>query len=571
MKKCILFILSFCFIFLMSISANANIMPIWTRTESSIKTIKDSEPFNIISGCPEEQLTNTDFYNYADVNSSVVGIQKGGYYWEGKIVAEGNSDIYADVYTEFQAESSYVLSAMVKLDGNIIYQTETTGSDDPHDIVNMEIDLNEYFGTENLLFSYSADQAFNEIEGSVFTNNDLPRYDSYDMGLGCMIGTIYQKNKIYEGKDLYFITNVVSPLTEEEILDSIVVTDPTEGTISEKARIVDSNYILEDGKINVGTYQMKIVASDKAGNISVQNAYVTVADVIPPVIEASDVETEYTKKITDLKTLFTATDNSGYCELVIIENNYTANSGKKGSYTVTAKATDGIGNSTTKTITITVIDKVGPTITVSTAYATTTNPLNDKNDLMRWIKCIDYIDGSNTNVEINDNDSYFSNKGTPGTYEFSLVGTDQTGNKGYARLTLIVTDDDYPAIYADSYTITVDKGASLTEEDIANMLIQSGQIDSLDNLIITSAYFDTPDVVGDYDLIVSTPNGIFKDVISVKDNSNQNNEANIIDTIDYSIPVKKEENDLTYIYVIVAVVGLLIISSCGIIIYKRKH
>ena len=571
MKKCILFILSFCLIFLMSISANANIMPIWTRTESSIKTIKDSEPFNIISGCPEEQLTNTDFYYYADVNSSVVGIQKGGYYWEGKIVAEGNSDIYADVYTEFQAESSYVLSAMVKLDGNSIYQTETTGSDDPHDIVNMEIDLNEYFGTENLLFSYSADQAFNEIEGSVFTNNDLPRYDSYDMGLGCMIGTIYQKNKIYEGKDLYFITNVVSPLTEEEILDSIVVTDPTEGTISEKARIVDSNYILEDGKINVGTYQMKIVASDKAGNISVQNAYVTVADVIPPVIEASDVETEYTKKITDLKALFTATDNSGYCELEIIENNYTANSGKKGSYTVTAKATDGIGNSTTKTITITVIDKVGPTITVSTAYATTTNPLNDKTDLMRWIKCIDYIDGSDTNVEINDNDSYFSNKGTPGTYEFSLVGTDQTGNKGYAKLTLIVTDDDYPSIYADSYTITVDKGASLTEEDIANMLIQSGQIDSLDNLMITSAYFDTPDVVGDYDLIVSTPNGIFKDVISVKDNSNQNNEANIIDTIDYSIPVKKEEKDLTYIYVIAAIVGLLIISSCGIIIYKRKH
>ena len=571
MKKCILFILSFSFIFLMSISANANIMPTWTRTESSIKAIKDADVFNIISGCPEEQLTNTDFYYYADVNSSVVGIQKGGYYWEGKIIAEGNSDIYADVYTEFQAESCYVLSAMVKLDGNIIYQTETTGSDDPHDIVNMEIDLNEYFGTEDLLFSYSADQAFNEIEGSVFTNTDLPRYDSIDMALGCMIGTVYQKNKIYEGKDLYFITNVVSPLTEEEILDSIVVTDPTEGTISEKARIVDSNYILEDGKINVGTYQMKIVASDNAGNISVQNAYVTVADVIPPVIEASDVETEYTKKITDLKSLFTATDNSGYCELEIIENNYTANSGKKGSYTVTAKATDGIGNSTTKTITITVIDKVGPTITVSPAYATTTNPLNEKNDLMKWIKCIDYIDGTNTNVEINDNDSYFSNKGTPGTYEFSLVGTDQTGNKGYAKLTLIVTDDDYPSIYADSYTITVDKGALLTEEDIANMLIQSGQIDSLDNLMITSAYFDTPDVVGDYDLIVSTPNGIFKDVISVKDNSNQNNEGNIIDTIDYSIPVKKEEKDLTYIYVIVAIVGLLIISSCGIIIYKRKH
>ena len=89
--------------------------------------------------------------------------------------------------------------------------------------------------------------------------------------------------------------------------------------------------------------------------------------------------------------------------------------------------------------------------------------------------------------------------------------------------------------------------------------------------MIQSDYFLNYNKPGDYELIVSTPEGVFKNVISVKEKSNDNKNNNVIDTIDYSIPTnKKDEDNNKYIYIGIALVGLIIIIS-GAYIYKRKH
>ena len=152
MKKCILFILSFCFIFLISIKANANIIPEFTKNKAGLFFIDESREFNIIAGCPDDYMTNSPFYSYADYLMWSMEIESGGYYWTGEIRAKGNSSIKASYYAEFKIGSSSEIYATVKLDGDVIYHMQTTGSDDPVSDINKEIDLNEYFSTEGLTF-----------------------------------------------------------------------------------------------------------------------------------------------------------------------------------------------------------------------------------------------------------------------------------------------------------------------------------------------------------------------------------------------------------------------------------
>ena len=235
------------------------------------------------------------------------------------------------------------------------------------------------------------------------------------------------------------------------------------------------------------------------------------------------------------------------------------------------KAVDKGENEAFKTISINVVDEVAPVLVTKEAYATTTQPILTKDDLYQYVSCVDEFDKENTIISIEDTNSYFSNQSKKGDYIFNVTGSDQTGNKSYGTIKLSVTDDDFPLIIADTYTITLNQGEKLTKDDIANILLKSGQIKSLDNLMIQSDYFDNYDKPGDYELIVSTKEGVYKNVISVKPKNNDNKNNNTIDTIDYSIPTKtKEDDNNKYIYIGIAVVGIIIIIS-GAYIYKRKH
>lgn len=576
MKKCILLIVGFCLFLLLSIDSNANVMPEWNDKMTSIIPVSEETSFNLISGCPEELFVNTDFYSYGDKILNEVKMKKGGFYWNGRIASTTDINIKADLYVEFKGENYAFLSALVKLDGDVIFNTETTLCDDPHNKICKEIDLNEYFHTNDLLFEYRCTSHMYELDDNEYENLDVnPQYDSYELGFGCLVGTIIKENTVYNNEDLYFITDVASPISKEDLINSIVVTDQTDGTISENIRIDKNEYILNEGKIAAGTYSMRLYASDSAGNISYQNAKVLVADTKAPVIEAEDIEREYCNQLKDLKSLFTVSDNSGEYTLEIIEDNYTANYNKLDKYTVTAKATDPSGHSSTKTVTITVIDKIPPAITTKEGHATSTSPITTEEGLNQFVRCWDYIDHLETTITYEDLDSYFENPTKIGTYHFNVIGYDKSGNKGYGSLKLIITDDDYPAIYAEKYTITVNKGETLSEDDIANLLLQAGQINSLGNLSMTSAYFDTPNVEGDYDLIVSSTEGVYTDVISVVSNSENKDKTEednkVIDTIDYSIPKVDEKKDYSTYYIIAIVVGILALISFGFVIYKRKH
>ncbi len=572
MKKNIFFIILLFFIPMIFINANATILDDWNYNNKNIYQIFDMSVFNYIAGCPEDKLINTNFYYYADECSITYGIEKGGQYWHGTIEAVNDPTICEDIYIEYQGMNSVFFSALVKFGDEIIYYTETTLSDDPHNIICKEIDLNEYFNTKNLIFTAYIDKHIYELEDTVFKNNVTScLYDGSDFGLSCLIGTIINENKIYEGHDLYFVTNVVSPLKEKDILDSLIIYDYTEGDISSNAIIVSSNYKLEEDKIDIGKYKLKIMVKDNSGNITFQDAYVLVTDINPPEIISNDVLTPYYKEIKNLIDLFEIKDDSSDFDYEIILDEYTLNKNKPGEYIVSLKATDKALNSTIKSIKITVYDDVAPYFILKDAIASSTHPINDINELLEYVSAKDVIDGKDLIIDIEDTDLYFNNPTKVGFYNFKITAKDKSNNIASSTLKLEIYDDDYPEIYAPKYTISVGKDQELTKEDISLILLQSGRIESLDDLILTSSYFETPNITGDYDLIISTKNGIYKDTINVKDNDLENElDENISNQIDYSIPLK-EENNNSYIYIIISGISIIIIISLGIVFYRRKH
>ena len=174
----------------------------------------------------------------------------------------------------------------------------------------------------------------------------------------------YKVNTGYDENELiHIISDSNNPLTIEEILDSIEIEDETEGII-EEYEVLENEYIVENNYIEPGDYSLVLLTRDSYGNTTVFKSYVSVYDVTPPIIEAFPYSISYVAKMTNEQILGrfkTETD----AKLEIIEDNYSANFNVLGDYTITIKATDPYGNSSTKDVTITVVDDVPPVLTIS--------------------------------------------------------------------------------------------------------------------------------------------------------------------------------------------------------------
>ena len=568
MKKCILLFLSFCCLFLISLGANASILP--NELNSNVLFMNDIVNINVFKPCPDSLIKQTVFYKNVCDTIKYTKMHKGGYNFECEVCSTDNKlSFYIDVL--LSVESDKLTNINAKINDNVIYNCDFI-NETPKTTISKEIDLWEYFNVDNIYFSCYP-------TGHLYYNDNSNCENEYyadadEIGEGFLIGGIYSKNTKYEDKDLYYVTNIDDPLTQTEILSSVNVEDLTEGNITNKAFIETNEYILDsEEKIKAGTYKIKLVASDSVGNITVQPAYVAVCDINAPTINTFDKVVEYTDKIDDIDSLYTIYDNSGSYEITEFVDNYSSSYNIVGNHEIIITAKDSSDNYATKTININVVDRKAPVLAIKNVTATTTAPINSIDDLYQYVTCEDEIDKNPKVIIDKDSSDYFSKRTTPGVYKFKVIGKDEYENSIEDYLTITVTDSDFPIISVNDYVIKVNVGEKLTKDQIANILLQTGQISSLDNLELKSAYFDSPDVAGEYDLIVSTPDKVFKNVISVNktNSSNQDNNSTIIDTIDYSIPTKNENKDNTNLYIICASVGIIIILSLGFVLYKRKH
>lgn len=116
-----------------------------------------------------------------------------------------------------------------------------------------------------------------------------------------------------------------------------------------------------------------------------------------------------------------------------------------GTYQVKVSATDTSNNTTTKTVTVKVVDKEGPkfeTLGQSQGYVVSV-PLGGSNDIASYIKATDNVDGDVT-AFIKASSQLDTSK--VGTQTITLTATDSSGNTTAVTYDFSVTDTEAPVI-----------------------------------------------------------------------------------------------------------------------------
>ena len=185
-----------------------------------------------------------------------------------------------------------------------------------------------------------------------------------------------------------------------------------------------------------------------APNVYVEKKNVK-ADNTAPIIIANDKEIIQGTKF-DYKKDVTATDNEdGVLTDKIIVEKETVNIDQVGKYQVTYKVTDKNNVTTTKTITVTVIENKKPVITAEDKEVIQYRELNELDN----VTATDKEDGK---VEVKVKESTVNLK-EPGTYEITYEATDSYKQTTTKTIKVTVIKDEAPVINVEDKTITQGK------------------------------------------------------------------------------------------------------------------
>ena len=315
-------------------------------------------------------------------------------------------------------------------------------------------------------------------------------------------------------------------LTQTELKALFAYSDDVTATNSLTFEITSDGYTSKYR--TPGTYDVTAKVTDAAGNSSTATAKITVSDTTKPTISAANKTQSYTTKLSqaELKALFTYSDDvtaTNNLTLEITTDNYTAKYNTVGEYTVTARVTDAAGNSNTATAKITVQDKLAPVITAPATISVSTSDMMTEAALRQKITVTDGYDGEITDYTIEDQDGYYENHKTEGSYRFLITATDANGNSATFTITVTTSDEQAPYfwVYSD-YTIVITQGETLSKDQIISFLSQVGEIDPAQ---VASVDYDEElaEETGTYDLSITMLDGsVYKTKLTVNAPANEN-------------------------------------------------
>lgn len=555
MKKKIIFICSILFVLLAGFNASAKIFNDDVTDYISSEPLTEEVKFNVLRGVSKNEFNESTYYY--QLEDFLIGYIVNGYIEvEGDVI--GDNSLSAKLFGRYDITNTYDLKYTAKLNDDVIYQMHYNSTDSFYEVlVNKEVDLNRTIGYSPS--GYALENFDVSCDGELPVYNGETQYpDLEEIGyvkFTSFYTLLYKYETKYLDQKVHFISNILNPLTEQQILSSIKVNDLTDGD-DISYQILYSEYDYNDP--SVGEYPITICAIDKSGNATLLDAYVNVVAVDAPKITPKDIRVTYRGfyREQDIKPYFKVECNYDYT-IELIENNYKDNYSKPGDYTVTAKVTDIYGNYSTATLTVHVVDDVIPRIVYSKIQVTTLNPYTI-DDFKKHITVYDEIDGAITDYTLTDLDGYFDNVKKPGDYRIRVDASDKAGNSMFSNIYFSVRDTDYPSITVDEYTIIASADHVITREEIIEILVKAGQISDSQNVLLVSDYFDVENPSGSYSLEVRTDDGVFYDKI----------EVSVSDDITPSIV--KDNKKFNYLFVLIP--SIIVVLGClSFIVYKKKH
>lgn len=317
------------------------------------------------------------------------------------------------------------------------------------------------------------------IDYGGYTNTKFIVPDVYDGTV--KITKLFEDSKapVISGYEGVYYTNVDARKPLSEIVSKIAAVDETDGAVA--VNITEDNYTSNIGKL--GTYKVKLSASDAAGNTSNITINIVITDGTKPAINGI---TTYTSNMSNpvteatIRSKLSVTDNyDSNLSVTLVNDGFTGNERKAGSFTITYQATDKSGNvSAIHTVTITNYDDIAPVITgeknlsvASTGIITSDYIINNH------LTVTDNISTGLKAVLVEDN--YTDNHTKVGTYTMTFKATDANGNVSETFTVNITVVDDIPPVFWVSLDFfSVEDSLQLTHEQIVAVLLAQNEIDS---------------------------------------------------------------------------------------------
>ncbi|MBC2241280.1 immunoglobulin-like domain-containing protein [Listeria booriae] len=227
----------------------------------------------------------------------------------------------------------------------------------------------------------------------------------------------------------------------------ITASDTEDGDLTDRIDIESNNVDMTQA----GTYALEYSVTDSDNNTTKITRHVYVRTNDKPVIHASDQTFKAGASFDPLAGMSASDTEDGdiTANVTVTANDVDAN--QAGTYHVTYSVTDSDDNTTTKTVTITVLTNEKPVITA----ADITQKAHRSVDPMAGVTASDLEDGDLTaNIKIIANDI---NIDVPGEYHVTYSVLDSDGNETEKTITVTILSNEAPVIHGQDVTFKAGK------------------------------------------------------------------------------------------------------------------
>ena len=316
------------------------------------------------------------------------------------------------------------------------------------------------------------------------------------------IGIGANSEKVYTNNDtISYTINYDNRLSLEEIKQDIIAYDFYDNKqITPTVELDEYSSAITNN--NLGTFSVKLKATDSSNNSSTINLIFQIIDTTKPVYRGEkNIFIHYTdlpsNNLLDLTQYIFAEDN--HDGIIHLEDSYKAYSPKMfTSETLNFTFKDTSGNSINEAITLTITDNIEPTIEGEDSISIYQYQCAGLNELISLYTIND--DGSGikqTYIESNITDI-----NRPGEYDITLVAVDNSLNTANKKIKLTIKDGVGPVFFINVSSLTLTNDISLTANEIVDELIKNGSIKNTNYRkaeFITKAYQENSSIEGSYD------------------------------------------------------------------------
>ncbi|MBC1813190.1 DUF5011 domain-containing protein [Listeria booriae] len=269
----------------------------------------------------------------------------------------------------------------------------------------------------------------------------------------------------------------------------ITASDTEDGDLTDRIDIESSDVDMTQA----GTYAVEYSVTDSDNNTTKITRHVYVRTNDKPVIHASDQTFKAGASFDPLAGMSASDTEDGdiTANVTVTANDVDAN--QAGTYHVTYSVTDSDDNTTTKTVTITVLTNEKPVITA----ADITQKAHRSVDPMAGVTASDLEDGDLTaNIKIIANDI---NIDVPGEYHVTYSVLDSDGNETEKTITVTILSNDAPVIHGQDETFKAGKAF----DPMAGVTASDTEDGDITSTIEITANDVNPDVAGVYHVTYS--------------------------------------------------------------------